>query len=199
MRHIGRKGDNCKSNIGRQGVVVSVSKGLPNAAAAAHSGIEMVAKACNVHSSRGRVAGDRQTRAESPAGQIQLELIGECQDKVLEPVLLLPVPHALTDSAPKTFHSLDVLFPATARSICLPLAAKILCASSSKAFKSTCGSAAKAAFLPPPATPPVTVKIINLPRKPSRRTDVAGAVSKRLNLCAADCAQRRRSRDVWDS
>ena len=93
MRHIGRKGDNCKSNIGRQGVVVSVSKGLPNAAAAAHSGIEMVAKACNVHSSRGRVAGDRQTRAESPAGQIQLELIGECQDKVLEPVLLLPVPH----------------------------------------------------------------------------------------------------------
>ena len=104
-----------------------------------------------------------------------------------------------TGSAPKTFHSLDVLFPATARSICLPLAAKILCASSSKAFKSTCGSAAKAAFLPPPGTPPVTVKIIDLPRKPSRRTDVAGAVSKRLNLCAADCAQRRRSRDVWDS
>ena len=92
MRHIGRKGDNCKSNIGRQGVVVSVSKGLPNAAAAAHSGIEMVAKACNVHSSRGRVAGDRQTRAESPAGQIQLELLGESQDKVLEPVLLPPVP-----------------------------------------------------------------------------------------------------------
>jgi hypothetical protein len=56
LRHINRKGDNsayCKSNIGRQGVVVSVSKGLPNAAAAANSGIEMVGKACNVHSSHG--------------------------------------------------------------------------------------------------------------------------------------------------
>jgi hypothetical protein len=38
-------GDNCKSNIGREGDVVSVSKGLQHdAAAAALSGIEMAGK-----------------------------------------------------------------------------------------------------------------------------------------------------------
>ena len=111
-------GDNCKSNIGREGAVVSVSKGLQHGAAApALSGIEMAGKSVQralvTQQGGGGQGGGKGLRAEKSAnllpskapplllpsahvrvsGKIvgQLELVGERGEEVLDPILLLPV------------------------------------------------------------------------------------------------------------